>query len=386
MKKIRFILLIWCSLWLTGCHDSEDVGRSSRTVLVYMAADNSLSRYGYENMELMLKGLQVSDGNLIVYFDPSDGVPSLFQLTYEKGKAVQKVIRTYEEENSASAAVLRRVLSETRQLFPADSYGLILWSHGLGWLPVDYSFPGGYRMRRTGDIPPTKYFASDEHPGTENGKGILIEELAEALPYRLNFILFDACFMSSVEVLYALRDQAEYIIASPAEVIANGFPYDRIVPCLWGDEEAYKRVCREYYDYYSTHPNGGSWQSATIALVKTSELEGLAREVREVLRGRMTEMGGLASGSVRRYTLIQYVPDVFFDLGEYIRTVGTAEQYAAFKAQADKTVIYKAATDAFNDVPLPAEEYSGLSTYVPLSRWAGMNTVYAGSDWAKAVY
>lgn len=386
MKRIQFILLICCSLWFTACHDSEKVEQSSRTVLIYMAADNSLNKYGYENIELMLEAIHIADGNLVVYFDPLDGAPSLFQLVYENGKIVQKVLRTYEEENSASATVLNRVLSETRQLFPADSYGLILWSHGMGWLPVNYSFPGSYRMRSMGVIPPTKYFASDEHPGTEAGKGIPIEELVEALPYHLNFILFDACFMSSVEVLYALREHADYIIASPAEVIANGFPYDRILPYLWGGEEAYKHVCWEYYDYYSTHPYGAAWQSATVALVKTSELEGLAREVRKVLQGRMTEMGGLASGSVRRYTLIQYVPDVFFDLGEYIRTVGTAEQYAAFKAQLDKTVIYKAATDAFNEVPLPAEEYSGLSVYVPLSRWAGMNTVYAGSDWAKAVY
>ena len=34
------------------------------------------------------------------------------------------------------------------------------------------------------------------------------------------FILFDACLMSSIEVLYDLRDKAKYVIASPAELPA----------------------------------------------------------------------------------------------------------------------------------------------------------------------
>lgn len=42
--------------------------------------------------------------------------------------------------------------------------------------------------------------------------------MAKAIPFNkenLEFILFDACLMSSIEVLYDLRDKAKYVIASP---------------------------------------------------------------------------------------------------------------------------------------------------------------------------
>ncbi|MEI3589335.1 MAG: hypothetical protein V8Q44_00115 [Alistipes ihumii] len=42
------------------------------------------------------------------------------------------MIETYGKENSASATVLRRVVDRVLTLYPAESYGLILWSHGMG--------------------------------------------------------------------------------------------------------------------------------------------------------------------------------------------------------------------------------------------------------------
>ena len=39
------------------------------------------------------------------------------------------------------------------------------------------------------------------------------------------------------------------MIASPAEVISDGFPYEKIVPLFWGGEEAMKQICRDYYKH-----------------------------------------------------------------------------------------------------------------------------------------
>ena len=42
---------------------------------------------------------------------------------------------TYDQENSASPQVLKRVINDVTRLYPAKSYGLIVFSHGSGWLP-----------------------------------------------------------------------------------------------------------------------------------------------------------------------------------------------------------------------------------------------------------
>lgn len=391
--QFAFVLICCCMIWFScGGPDSVEPGASGgdtiydRTVLIYMAADNSLSSDGESNINLMLKGMKNKGGRLVIYLDPAYDTPHL--LTIRGGKnPVVDTLETYPEENSASPEVLSRVIGDTRRLFPSQSYGLIMWSHGMGWLPESYYFPGVRSLaaeRRT--VLRTKYFGEDKRPGDSSGTGYFdIRELSGAITGKFDFILFDACFMSSVEVLYELRDKADYFMASPAEIIADGFPYDQICPYLWGDAEDMKRICISFFDYYNTHPDptNAGWQSATIALVKSDGLEGLMASVRDILKGR-TDFEGL---DVWRYPLsYSSLPDVFYDLGDYIHAVADEDGRAAFQKQLEKTVVYKAATPGFFGQPIPSDKYSGLSAYVPMRRWSNMNAEYFKLEWPQLVY
>lgn len=385
--KKSYILLLSCCLVLASCEKSDPVEPDpDRAVLVYMAADNSLSSDGYSNIELMLEGMRHTSGRLLIYFDPSDDVPHL--LTIQGGKEARiDTLREYKEENSASPEVLKRVVDDARNAFPHSSYGLILWSHGMGWLPENYYFPGTTTSSvRKGRYLRTKYLGEDNHPGDGGGTARLeIDQIARALPDGFDFILMDACFMSSVEALYELRNKAEYFISSPAEVIANGFPYDKIAPYLWGGEEDFRKICKTFFDFYNEHedPHRMGWQSATVSLVKSAELEGLMAATRNILRQR-TDFQGITAWS---YPLsYSTLPDVFFDLGDYIGQVATAEQYAEFRKQLARTVIYKLATPEFFFQPIPEDKFSGLSTYIPYPQWAAMNRAYFGLSWPQSVY
>ena len=55
---------------------------------------------------------------------------------------------------------------------------------------------------------------------SNSGSKMEIADVAAALDDfpRLDFILFDACFMQAVEVAYELRHVAKYIASSPAEI------------------------------------------------------------------------------------------------------------------------------------------------------------------------
>lgn len=383
----RFLWGIFCCL-LMACHHSDEVEpRASRTVLVYMAGDNSLDTYVEKNIQAMMKGLTDFNGNFIIYTDGYYDVPALLQLSYEHGKAVKRIIETYPEEDSASPETLSKVIRKTRQLFPSDSYGLVLWSHGMGWFPVNYYFPGSRLFRLNRKNPMTKFWATDDNPvNRPGGRGMQLEELAQALPRDFAFILFDACFMGEIEVVYQLRNCAEYIIASPAEVIADGFPYQEIVPLLWGGENEYKQICQKFRNYYQNLDAEGAYKSATVSLVKTSALEDLAGVTREILQGRAKEVAGLPIGSVWRYPLIEATTKVFFDFGDYIRIVATDRQYEAFRTHLDRAVIYKAITEKFNNIEIDADKYSGLSAYIPLQCWENMDEYYFSLDWAAAIY
>lgn len=357
---------------------------SDRTILVYMAADNNLNSDAAANINKMLKGMEEVNGRLVIYIDPLGDVPRL--LSIKGGKdCVLDTVETYPEENSASVQVLSRVIEDTRRLFPAHSYGLILWSHGLAWLPATYSFPGAYSygLVNTGEeVPRTKYFGEDETPVNGTHRSFIdTRELHKAVSGKFSFILFDACFMSSIEVLYELRNKTDYFIASPAEVIADGFPYDKIMTFFGGNENDLKQICREFYNYYASYPGGGQWQSAAIALTKASELEPLVVKTREILSGK-TDFGEAWTYPVSRPDL----PRVFFDLNDYIRNMATEAQYAGFKAQLEKTVIYKAVTPKFFGKEVPADKFSGLSTYIPFQKWSSINSYYYTYQWPEYVY
>ena len=147
-SKIRFFFLIYSVMIFSACHDSDKIEPEygERTVLIYMAADNNLNKDGETNIKSILKGMEQTAGRLVIYIDRRYDVPRL--LTVKGGKGCRlDTLETYTEENSASPEVLARVVKEVQKRYPASSYGLVLWSHGLGWVPPEYSFPGGYAMR-----------------------------------------------------------------------------------------------------------------------------------------------------------------------------------------------------------------------------------------------
>lgn len=91
--------------------------------------------------------------------------------------------------------------------------------------------------------------------------------------------------MSSIEVIYELKDKTNYIIASNAEVLNTSFPYHKIVPYLFDGISGLEELSRQYYEFYNEKE--GLERSCTISLIKTKELDNLAQESRFILDRKM---------------------------------------------------------------------------------------------------
>lgn len=388
-----FCCTLCCSLFFfTACstdEDEEPVVPVSYTVLIYMAADNSMDSEVDYTLKELKEGMKRSGGNTVVYLDRISEAPRLFRITAD-GEEV--ALKDYAEENSASAETLARVITETKELVPSETFGLVYWSHSMGWVPSGYSKDVRARVAVEATFPRTRYLGMDEHQST-NAQGLTlmeIDDMAAALPDHVaEFMLFDACMMGSVEALYQLRNKCHYFIASPAEVLmeadydASGMPYSKLLPQLFGGKEILAEACQKYYNHY----NGMSakiLRSATIALIDAEQLDGLYSTVSSILKSRLSVMQSLNTDGLQVYHRAS-LPKVFFDLNDVMKKVSTASQYQAFEAQLAKTVLYKAATEKFaSDLTLAS--YSGLSVYVPLSKWSGTTeyTYYFNSlDWSK---
>lgn len=57
--------------------------------------------------------------------------PTLYRLSKDKnGNVVKETVKEYKEQVSTDPAVMQEVLKRAFTEYPAESYGLVLWSHG----------------------------------------------------------------------------------------------------------------------------------------------------------------------------------------------------------------------------------------------------------------
>lgn len=138
----QIILLLGIVILFSGCANEDEPEQEpvNRTVLIYMLSNNNLGstyRFDTQNINDMLQVAAsggLNGGNLIIYRDGYDTNPQLIQIRKnESGSAEKAIIKEYPDRNSATTEVMRSVIDETKELFPAKEYGLILVSqHRLG--------------------------------------------------------------------------------------------------------------------------------------------------------------------------------------------------------------------------------------------------------------
>ena len=357
---IRFLFCaLAMALTLFSCKKAETeeivVVKRPKTVLLYMVANNNLS-YDAENSISRLQNgyIPAEEGNLLVYKHCAGMDPVLLHIKKgEEGTVVADTAYRFPPRVSATKSALTQALNVTQALFPADSYGLILWSHGTGWIPPLASSSSAAQEQRSGSCPERTF-------GLDGKVELEIRDLAQAIPYKLSFMLMDACFMGGIETAYEVKDSVDYYIGSPAEILTESFPYHKIMQHIFKSTPDYAAVCREYYDYYNA--KSGAERSATVALMDCSKLA----EVAEVAK-RVCDQYGERIASLDLSLLQPYFrgssSKYFYDLKDLVDAIADASLSAEFAAALERAVPYKAATPYF--IELPIRSFCGVSTYVP---------------------
>lgn len=280
---MRFYILLIFSFFLFSCQKEEITQTTEKQsiTLVYMIADNDLSSFAIKDIKEMESGISpTAQEKMLVYVDThfSAGLPShpvLLEIRHDTSAEIKsKILYAYPEQNSADPSVFEQVLKDAFSFYGEEvkTKGLILWSHANAWLPNDYEIENGRNGTQNPHTQPLfKSFGKDNNP---KNSAMEITDLAHSLkPYHFDYLLFDACFMASVEVLYELRHAADFFIASPTEILADGFPYHQILPYLIGNQNL-EKVVEIFFEYYAQQK--GVQQSASISLIEAKYMEDLA--------------------------------------------------------------------------------------------------------------
>lgn len=408
MKNFFFLLQLTVLLVFTSCHREDPTPdptpqpptEAENTIFVYMpwsGSPGSLYPFFQKNLTDIKQAVEsqggLGDKHLIVFISDSPSKGSLINVKYQQGRCVDDTVavfnNTLASQQLNSANWITTVLKRVQAYAPARSYSMIVGCHGMGWIPGNSGTRSRYttsafRRRDVERLPLTRWFGGDTYKTDISTFDKGIEQSGIG---KMQYILFDDCYMSTIEVAYELRHSAKHIIACPTEIMAHGMPYDLLWTELSKSSPDYGSICDTFYNFYISY----SYPYGTIGVIDCSQIDGMVDIMKSI-----NHSGNLVSVSEDDVQIMDgYQPAMFFDMGDYVRKIAKNETalLARFERQLSLLVPYKRNTPSFftevrnpgvGDV-LPINTYSGI-TISDLSSNTMVKKVLAYSPYYKATH
>ncbi len=392
----QFISLSFCLLTIS-CHKDDPEppqpvkSTPETSILLYAVASNNLSSSFEDDMREMIIGLDKVDLSKVDYYVYSvtqqlDPGPVLrkAQRNKQTGEVEFAEVKRYDRlTSSASPQRISEVIEDYSNLTEGSTKGLILWSHSTAWsaapgsvLPrssdpamasensSEQGYEGNIGIKTPEDI---RWWGQDINDGVATYCNL--PELASAIPDRyFDFIWFDCCYMSSIEVIYEMRDKASMFVAYPTEVLAEGAPYHIVLPYLATPQPNIITAADIMADYYLE-----SGKVFTIAVIDPAPLEEIADMAQAAIPGTR-----LKAYKLQKYSRNGYF---FYDFGQYTSTwgesLGEAWDSKRFSSLMDRLIVYKnCGTRLFNGQPIDKDNFSGISCgYFDYNPYAGITEI-----------
>ncbi len=358
--------------------DINQYATAERTVLVYLAGKNNLSESLQTNLEQMKSGSKRIGNNTLLAFvrrDIQGEQPWLARISNGELKdslSLDDMGISTSNMQACNPELMEQVLKYAYSHYPANEYGLVLGGHSTGWLIE----------QEPGD---TRAFGVDNGDGytysSRNRRWINVPinvptmaSVLERVPH-LKFIFADCCNFMCLETMYELRNVTDYIIGSPAEIPAEGAPYEQIMPALFEKNT----FCSSIIDIYHRTQNG----KVPLSVVKTSAMDQLASATRYALDMVQEEIGngyadtqglihyGYSASSIQFHQ--EY--NLFYDAGDFFRSQLPESDYRQWKQALDEAVVEKRFAKewrtcmtwryTYSDFEMTEEKYHGVSMYIP---------------------
>lgn len=391
MNRLVFILLAITTLSLSGCKKDNGGGSDGtdnpRTIFVYMGGDNNLSTETYEKIDALCSAFSSSEinGKMIIYQDARLGgfrEAYLYQVARtSSGQYVASEIKRYGEADSADPTTLSTAIADAVAAAPAKSYGMIVFSHGSGWLPADQSELSSTNVGQSMTAPSATSAGADKRSIiTDGNNSMSITDFAAAIPANtFDFIVMEACLMGDITTIYELSDKTNKILASPAEIVSPGFTdiYPQCVAYLYQETPDLEAFGRAYMNYWLSQTN---YPYATIALYDCTKMQALVDAVIDPISSTPNLGSDGYIDYVQRFGRLQY-RRCFLDLIDYTHQFSTTEQMDRISTAIKDVVLYKAATKTFGQNLSGGDgfdiiSYCGMAIYPEPWNYSYINQVH----------
>lgn len=417
MKQLYLFLTVCMTFLLSGCREDPKPDPQPKEVkqmtIVYAVNHNNLSSDLVANENQMLQAMRNIDADvykLLVYKYTSNG-PGLYEVRNSNGKCEFTLLKQYDESTlSVSKERISEVLEDALDYYPNVESNLFFWGHGLGWVnPNKYSNSTINSVSKSvslytdnegylSGVLPELYGYGGEYvyeDGIRVSTDYLdLDQLAEAIPdHKFEMIWFDCCYMSGIEVAYQLRNKCETFVAYPTEIMAEGLPYDKVIPKIIGSSPDRVGAARALYEYYV---GKSTPEAVSVAVMDMSQIEDVAAAANDIF---MSGENRPSEGGLQNYSRLRSTP--YYDFGQYLREyansnagVNSSESSdlmkEKLKSALDKFVVFSAASEKdFNypvAKPINKENFSGLSIHNFLNLSSARDDYYRKLDWYQRVW
>ena len=343
IKKLftLFICMISLAMTFTGCSeeafDTDSVNKQTILAFYPWTGDKSstgLLGYLQNNIDSICDGIidrkGLNNSRVLVFLSDKYNHSTLYDLQYNATtKSVDRVpLKEYEGTSYASAEGFADILNEVKTQADALNYALIVGVHGCGWTyasdwsrypyyarpsvtrPRDNNF-SGIQFGPDPNAPLTRFFGSVSLAENAMDISTLAEGIRES-GLKMQYILFDACYMSNIETAYELKDVTNYMIASGSEIMAAGLPYRSMWSYLNSATPNYSSIVSTSVNFYK---NNSSAPFCNLAAIDCRQVEKLASVMKDI-NAEYQLSASVSLDSIQH--LDGFRPNLFYDLETYV--------------------------------------------------------------------
>lgn len=370
------IVSIASGLLLVSCSDDDDDFNSynQQTILVFMPwTGNADGNHGlYNTFLLNLNSIEQAivadkgyDGRLLVFISTSANESKLYEITYENGTIRHKTIKAYTGNSYTTPSGIAQILNDVKTESSTLYYSMIIGGHGCGWTYASdwkqsanmpkHSLSLATNNDSTIAFPTTRFFGSN----APNEYAIDVETLADGIGQagiKLQYLLFDNCYMANIETAYALRRITQWLVASTSEIMTIGMPYASIWNELSSTSPSYQNIVNSFHSFYSTY----STPCGTLSVIDCQQMDAMASIMQEI--NKRYSLADSLTGSIQ--VLDGYSPSLFYDFGDYVdHLCKDTDLLQEFHAQLQRAVPYTSTTSTLYSYLYSQPQYIPVKTF-----------------------
>lgn len=274
---------------LMNSNDVFNSKKGKRTIMIYMIGSDLESKYlaaTKDINEMIDIDVDLNDNNIIIYTGGSkiwytENIDSNKHTLLEINKNGIDIIQEFDNNNMLNYKNLSYLLNYGYNNYSTEYYDLILWDHGAG--PI-YGY--GY----------DEYNKYNSMTITDIKKALL--ESPFNTEKKLEFIGFDACLMSSIEIAKTLSSFSDYMIASQEFEPGEGWDYSFLekVNSKTTSLELGKMIIDYFDNYYNTKNYSKGY---SLSLLKLNRIDNVVKNT-DILFEKMDENIDIDFSSISR--------------------------------------------------------------------------------------